>query len=105
MAALLDRETLAGLGASNSDGRFEASGRLEGEFGYGLALFGDRVTGTPNFGLGLSDDGARDYRIGWRLTSAEPGASGFEVSLDATRREPSNGASAKHGVMLRGTIR
>ena len=28
--------------------------------------------GTPNAGLALADGGARDYRIGWRLTSGRP---------------------------------
>ena len=108
MDALLGRETLAGLAAddSGSGAAFEPTSRLEGEIGYGMALFGGRVTGTPNLGVGLSDGVVRDYRVGWRLTSAEPGASGFEVSLDATRRAPANGAAAaEHGVMLRGTIR
>ena len=86
---------------------FEAERRLEGEVGYGLSLFGDRLTGTPNVGFGLSDT-ARDYRIGWRLTSAVRGNPGFEVNLDATRREPANpgaGTGPEHGVMLRGAVR
>ena len=87
------------------EGEFEAGQRLEGELGYGLSLFGDRFTGTPNVGFGFSD-GARDYRIGWRLTSAVRGDPGFEVNLDATRREAAGGAAlAEHGVMLRGAIR
>ena len=84
---------------------FEARQRLEGELGYGFGLSGDRFTGTPNVGFGLSDD-ARDYRIGWRLTSAVRGDPGFEVSLDATRKEAANdNGPAEHGVMLRGAIR
>jgi len=87
------------------EGGFEAAQRLEGELGYGLGLFGDRFTGTPNLGFGLSDT-ARDWRIGWRLTSAVRGDPGFEVNLDATRREAANSdAPAEHGVMLRGAIR
>ena len=85
---------------------FEAARGLQGELGYGLGLWGDRFTGTPNVGFGLSDGGARDYRIGWRLTSAVPGDPGFEVSLDATRREAANGNEPpEHGVMLRGAMR
>ena len=103
MDALLGRETFAGLAANDDSGRFEASSRLEGELGYGLAAFGGAFTGTPNIGFGLSDN-ARDYRLGWRLTSAVPGDPGFEVSLDATRREAAN-AAAEHGVMLRAVIR
>ena len=48
----------------------------------------------------MSDGGVRDYRLGWRLTSAASGDTGFEVSLDATRREAAND-DAEHGVMLR----
>ena len=99
-------------GLAPSGGAFEPEGRLEGEFGYGMALFGDRFTGTPNVGFALSDN-AREVRIGWRLTPAAPDHPGFEVSLDATRRESADdaGASAgaapepEHGVMLRGAIR
>ncbi|MDE0204246.1 MAG: hypothetical protein OXK73_17645, partial [Rhodospirillaceae bacterium] len=84
---------------------FEAGQRLQGELGYGMSLLGDRFTGTPNLGVGLSD-GARDWRIGWRLTSAVRGDPGFEVNLDATRREAVNdNEPAEHGVMLRGAIR
>ncbi|MDE0052048.1 MAG: hypothetical protein OXO52_19840, partial [Rhodospirillales bacterium] len=96
---------------------FEAGRRLEGELGYGVGLFGDRFTGTPNVGFGLSDN-VRDWRIGWRLTSVVRGDPGFEVNLDATRREAVNpgsgsgagygvgsGAGPEHGVMLRGAIR
>ena len=108
MDALLGRETLADLAANDEDGGdgFRASSRLEGELGYGWPAFGGAFTGTPNVGFGLSDGGARDWRIGWRLTSAVPGDPGFEVSLDATRTEPANdGAAPEHGVMLRGTVR
>ena len=91
-----------------SGGAFEPERRLEGELGYGVGLFGDRFTGTPNVGFGLSDT-TRAYRIGWRLTSAVRGDPGFEVNLDATRREAANdngpGSGAEHGVMLRGAIR
>ena len=81
------------------------SGRLDAELGYGLALFGGGFTGTPNLGFGLSDT-AREYRMGWRLTSALRGDPGFEVSLDATRREAANANEPpEHGVMLRGAIR
>ena len=86
-------------------GRFEASRGLEAEAGYGLPLFGGRLTGTPNVGLGLADGGARDWRLGWRLTSAVPSAPDFELNLDATRRETANDDGAAHGVMLTGAVR
>ena len=86
-------------------GEFEAARGLQGELGYGLGLFGDRFTGTPNLGFGLSDN-ARDYRLGWRLNSVIPGDPGFEVNLDATRREAANSNEPpEHGLMLRGAIR
>ena len=49
------------------EGEFEAGRRIDAEVGYGLAVFDGRFTGTPEFGLGLSD-GNREYRIGWRLS-------------------------------------
>ena len=63
------------------------SGRLDGEVGYGLAVAGG-FTGTPNVGFGVSD-AAREVRMGWRLT---PAAGGFELNLDAVRRESAGGA-------------
>ncbi len=109
MDALLGRETLVGLApAEGEDGSsgFHASRRLEGEIGYGWPAFGGAFTGTPNLGFGLSDGGARDWRIGWRLAPARASAGGFEVSLDATRSEPANDADPPvHGVMLRGAMR
>ena len=74
--------------------------------GYGLPLAGGRFTGTPNVGFGLSEGGARDWRIGWRLTSAVPDNPGFELNLDAARSEAAGGATApEHGLMLRGAMR
>ena len=102
MDALLGRETLAGL-AANDDGGTASAGRLEAELGYGIAMFDGGFTGTPNLGVGFSET-ARDYRVGWRLTSARRGDPGFQVDLDATRREAAN-TDAEHGLMLRGTIR
>ena len=73
--------------------------------GNGLPVFGGGFTGTPNVGLGLSGDGARDWRLGWRLTPAgASGATGLEVSVDATRRE-AGGDDAEHGVMVRSRLR
>ena len=86
-------------------GTFEAEQRLDAELGYGLAMFGDRFTGTPHAGLALSQ-GAREYRLGWQLTSVMPGDPGFEIGLDATRRETANdNAPPEHGIGLRMTAR
>ena len=81
-----------------------ASSRLDTELGYGLPVFGGGFTATPYVGYGLSE-AARDWRLGWRLTSAVPGGSAFEVNLDATRREAANDEDAEHAVMLRGAVR
>ena len=87
-----------------ANGKAAPSNRLDTEFGYGLPVFGDRFTGTLNVGFGMSE-AARDWRIRWRLNPAAPNASGFEVSLDAVRREPANDNGAEHGVMLRSLLR
>ena len=92
--ALPDAHALA------ANGDAPASSRLDTELGYGLPVFGGGFTGTPNVGLGLSDT-ARDYRLGWRLTPAAGGGAGFELSLDATRRESAADGGAEHGVVLR----
>ena len=101
------RGLVPGLGSGSGAGSgFEATRGLTAEAGYGMALFGDRFTGTPNVGFGMSDGGARDWRVGWRLTSVVPGDPGFEVSLDAVRREAANDdGPPEHGVMLRSLIR
>ena len=105
MDSLLGRETLAGLAANDGGGgRFEASNRLQGEIGYGIAVFGGGFTGTPNLGFGLSDN-AHEYRLGWRLTSAVRDDPGFEVNLDATRRESANDDAPEHAVGARLTTR
>ncbi len=87
-------------------GSVESAGGFEGELGYGFGHFGGRFTGTPNVGFGASDGGGREVRIGWRLTPAAGGGSGFEVNLDATRRESANGNDPPaHGAMLTGSVR
>ena len=103
MDALLGRETLAGLAANDNGDTTAGAGRLEAELGYGIALFGGGFTGTPHLGVGLSDTG-RDYRLGWRLTSARHGDPGFEVGLATTRREADN-ADAEHGIALHVVLR
>ena len=103
MDALLGRETLAGLAANDNGDTTASTGRLEAELGYGIAMFDGGFTGTPHLGVGLTETG-RDYRLGWRLTSARPGDPGFEINLDATRSEAAN-ADAEHGIALRGVIR
>ena len=85
------------------DGEAAPERRLVGELGYGLALPGG-FTGTPNVGFGLSST-ARDWRVGWRLKPAVPGA-GISLDLDATRREVAVDAAwaPEHELMLRGAL-
>ena len=99
--ALFSREVLDGLAANGNGG----NRRLEGRIGYGLAAFGDRFTGTPEIGFGLSDSG-RDYSLGWRLTREGRDAGSFEFALEATRRESANDDTPpEHTVGLRLTAR
>ena len=100
MDALLSRDTLVGLAASDTA---PAGRRLEAELGYGMTVFGGDFTATPNAGLTLTE-GGRDWRLGWRLTPAWPDGSGFEVNLDATRIETDD-ETPVHALMLRGALR
>ena len=109
MDALLSRETLAGLAGNGpgvaAEAGVDGAGRLEGEVGYGLPVLGGFI-GTPNLGIGLADGGVRDWRIGWRLTTVQPGDADIEVRLDAIWSEAaSSGAQNGNGVKLESTIR
>ena len=99
--ALFSREAMDGLAANGNGG---GNRRLEGRIGYGLPVFGDRFTGTPEIGFGLSDDG-RDYSLGWRLTREGRDAGSFEVALEATRRESANDNTPEHGIGFQLTAR
>ena len=59
--ALLARPTLAGLGTEEDEGPLGR--RLDARLGYGLGVFDDRWTATPELGLGLSDTD-RELRLG-----------------------------------------
>ncbi len=89
-------------GVAPGGAEFEASRGLRAEAGYGLAMPGG-LTGTPNAGVGVVD-GMREYRVGWRLTSAVPDDSGFEAHLDMVRRTDIDG-SPEHAVLLRSSSR
>ena len=86
--------------AANGDA--PPASRFDAELGYGMALFGGALTGTPNVGIGLSDT-AREYRMGWRMNAAAVGAGGFEFNFDVTRRDQDAGAG--HGIGVRATAR
>ena len=97
--ALLARPTLAGLGAEEDDERLGR--RLEARLGYGLGVFGERWTATPELGVGLSDTG-RELRLGWRLTERVVAGLAFELRVEGTRRESVDGvdgaANPEHGL-------
>ncbi len=100
MAALMARETLAGLAA---DSRAAAAGRLEAEAAYGLPVLGGRATGTPYLGLGNSA-ALREVRLGCRLEL--PNREGLKLGIEGTRRESTGDNEAPdHGVMLRLALR
>ena len=79
------------------------SSRLDAEVGYGMAVSGG-FTGTPRVGFGLSDT-AREFRMGWRLSSTSQGAGGLEVNLDAARREDAANVTPEHRIGLGVTAR
>ena len=97
---------MAGLGGDERHG--DASRQLEAKLGYGLAVFGDRYTGTPEVALGLTN-AEREIRVGWRLDlmprdddlGQEPA-----LALEATRRESRSAQQEpEHGVGLRFALR
>ena len=92
---------LPDAGALAANGDAPLSSRLDAEVGYGLPVFGGGFTGTPHVGFGLSDT-ARELRLGWRLTPED--GDGFELSLDAARRD-SPGETPEHRIGLGITAR
>ena len=89
MYALLERETLAGLAAADAGDDLRRR-RLDVRFGYGLRVFGNRFTLTPEAGAGLTDTG-RDYALGWRLVRRGGGGAGaLEFAFEARRSASAN---------------
>ena len=103
MDALFGHRTmadLAGEGTGIDDAR-----RLELTLGYGLGVFGDRFTATPELGVGISDT-HRELRLGWRLGDAGGGPVSMALGMEGTRRESANeDGEAEHALMLRGSMR
>ena len=97
--ALWGRETMAGMAA----GGFAAGNRLDGEVGDGLAL-GSRYVGTPRVGLTTSEYG-RAYRLGYGMTLLEQASLGFELGVDAQRRESPAAGGIDNGVLVRASVR
>ena len=91
--ARLWEDGVAGSGAGES-----RSARLDTEMGYGVAAYAGTL--TPYGGLGMSEGGGRDYRLGARYLFGPS----FELGLEGERRE-SRSERAEHGLMLRGRAR
>ena len=87
----------AGLAAAGLGTRYGA--RHDAEVGYGLNAPGGRNVLVPYIGVGASDIGTRDYRLGVRLRSN----STMNLSVEVDRRE-GFGPDPDHGVALRGWL-
>ena len=98
---LFSRELMDGLAANGNDG---GSQRLEGKIGYGMPAFGDRFTGTPEFGFAVSGT-ERAYSLGWRLSREGSDAGMFQSSLEATRHESANDNDPEHAIGFRFSAR
>ena len=96
--ALLERQSLAGLGAQD-DNELSAR-RLDARIGYGFGVLDDRFTAVSELGLGLSDTN-REVRLGWRLTERVSAGVAFEFGVEGTRREWTDGeAGPQHGIVI-----
>ena len=96
--ALWGRETMATMGR----GPTHAGAQLDGEVGYGIPV-GSRFVGTPRIGLSSSEYG-RAYRLGYGMTLIEHGPLGFEVGVDAQRRQHAGQATSDTGILGRATV-
>ena len=72
--------------------------------GYGMPVLGGGFTGTPEFGLGVSESG-RDWRLGWRLGLAGSGRDAFGLGVQATRRVPTDDGASETRFGMTATIR
>ena len=93
VAALLGRETLAGLAANDAPA---SVGRLDAEAAYGLAVFGGRATGTPYLRVGQSE-AFREVTYGLSAGVIALGRAGDGYRGDAAREH-----SRQHGTGPRG---
>ena len=104
MHALLGQRHLERLSAADGEDALE-NRRLDLRLGYGLGVFGDRFTATPQAGLGLSN-GHRELSLGWRLGLARNGPVSMELGLTGTRSETTgDDGDAVNALMLRGAVR
>ena len=80
----------------------QPGGRVEAEIGYGLPAFGIAGVLTPYAGASLTDTGAHSLRLGGRLQLGP----GFDLSLEAERRESAGGTTTtEHDLTLKGSVR
>ena len=79
----------------------QPGGRVEAEIGYGLPAFGTAGVLTPYAGVSLTDAGDHSLSLGGRI-ELRPA---FDLSLEAERRESSDGDTAEHDLTLEGSIR
>ncbi len=85
--ALLRPETLRIADAADDKGDGLGPRTFGAKFGYGFAMFGGHLTGSPELGLGWRE-GQLETTLGWRLSSAQTGA--FELGFEASRLEAAN---------------
>ena len=81
----------------------DAPARWTMEAAWGVPVLKGRFTGSPHAGLGLAP-GARDYRLGWRLTPQAATAPDLSLGVTATHRE-SDTTDPEHRVGVEATIR
>ena len=99
MNALLARGTLEGLAASGAEDDL-AHRNLEARLGYGFALFGDHLTGTPEIGVAFSH-ADRAVSVGWRLAPVRQSSLDFDLGLEARRREAAGDGASTDEIGLR----
>ena len=98
--ALLGGEALAELAARDAS----RGGRLAAEAAYGFPILGGRFTGAPWAGTGVLESG-RDYRVGYRISSARPSDADMRFGIEGMRRESDGDAATEHAVNLRFAMR
>ena len=79
--------------------------QLSVEAAYGFPILAGRFTGSPWMGAGALSAG-RDYRVGYRITSARPSRPDMLLGVEGLRRENgSSGSAAEHALRLRLAMR
>ena len=92
---LLDGQILAELASAGAT----HGGRLLAEAAYGFPILGGRFTGAPWAGAGVLESG-RDYRLGYRISSARRPSADMAFGIEGVRRE--NGAAeTEHALAVR----